>query len=189
MKRYLPTLLLAGLLIAGWGTLSQRFTVQPESRLWIDGTSSLHDWTCEAGVLDGQIDAAADAPADVVGVRLTVPVEQLECKNGTMNKKAHKALQEDDHPTIAYALTSAEPLAQDGGTQTLKATGELTIAGTVRTIQMDVQATPQADGRVRYSGQVPLTMTDFGVDPPKAMLGTLKTGDQVTVHFDVVAAR
>ncbi len=32
-------------------------------------------------------------------------------------------------------------------------------------------------------------MSEFGVDPPRAMMGTLRTGDRVTVHFAVTAAR
>jgi hypothetical protein len=30
-------------------------------------------------------------------------------------------------------------------------------------------------------------MSDYGMKPPTAMLGTIKTGDAVTVHFDLVA--
>jgi hypothetical protein len=31
-------------------------------------------------------------------------------------------------------------------------------------------------------------MTDFGIDPPTALLGTLKTRDEVTVYFDVTVS-
>jgi hypothetical protein len=31
-------------------------------------------------------------------------------------------------------------------------------------------------------------MTNFGVDPPTAMLGALRTGETVTIRFDVTAA-
>jgi hypothetical protein len=28
-----------------------------------------------------------------------------------------------------------------------------------------------------------MLMTDFGIDPPKALLGTIKTGDEIEVKF------
>ena len=53
---------------------------------------------------------------------------------------------------------------------------------------MIVEGRRLPDGQFRLTGSLPLLMTDFGIDPPKAMPGTLKTGDRVVVHFDVVVA-
>jgi hypothetical protein len=39
-------------------------------------------------------------------------------------------------------------------------------------------------GVVNVKGIVPLKMTDFGVDPPTAMLGALKTGDDIKINYD-----
>jgi hypothetical protein len=36
------------------------------------------------------------------------------------------------------------------------------------------------------AGEVQLLMTDFGITPPKAMLGMLKTDPKVTVTFETV---
>lgn len=32
-------------------------------------------------------------------------------------------------------------------------------------------------------------MTDYGIKPPKAMLGTLKTGDEVEIVFNVILSK
>ena len=37
-----------------------------------------------------------------------------------------------------------------------------------------------------YDASVPLLMTQFGVKPPTMMMGSLRTADQVIVHFDLV---
>jgi hypothetical protein len=63
----------------------------------------------------------------------------------------------------------------------------LTMSGAEKTIEMDVEATSLTNGRFRFTGEVPLLMSDFGIKPPKALLGTLKTGDRIVVRFDVVA--
>jgi hypothetical protein len=35
------------------------------------------------------------------------------------------------------------------------------------------------------TGKVPVTMTTWGIKPPTLMLGALKVGETVTVHFDL----
>ena len=37
-------------------------------------------------------------------------------------------------------------------------------------------------------GEVALLMTDYGITPPKAMLGMLKTDPKITVTFETVLA-
>ena len=48
---------------------------------------------------------------------------------------------------------------------------------------MDVQGVRGNDGRYILTGQTPVKMTAFGIKPPVAMLGTIKTGDDVKVTF------
>ena len=40
-------------------------------------------------------------------------------------------------------------------------------------------------GKVQFTGSYTLKMTDFSVKPPTAMFGTIKTGDEITVKFNV----
>lgn len=184
--RTLLTLLAFVALAATWPAQPPTYTLAPDSRLWIEGTSTLHDWTCEAERLAGQI-RFDDATQRALATTVTVPVDQLECKNGTMNRKMRDALQADAHPSVRFVLLEATSTADEDGTFTLAATGELTVAGTTQPIAMTVEGTVQDDDTVRFTGSYPMQMSDFGVDPPSAMLGTLKTGDAITVYFDVTA--
>ncbi len=176
--------LLAGLVIlAGW-TMMPRMDIQPESRLWVEGTSTIHDWKMTVGEFGGSITATAH---QVGAVEVTVPVKQLEADNGTMNKKAYKALKADKHPNISYRLTAADLNDAANGTFEVESNGELTIAGVTKSVTFTVKGEKLADGKFRYTGSTPVKMSDFDVDPPSAMLGTIKTGDKVVVHFNVVA--
>lgn len=176
-------------LLAGWSlaTLSMRYTLAPESTMRIEGTSSVHDWACTVEQVQGWVDMDAAAVA-VAKVEVTVPVEAIACKNKTMDKKVRKAFNVEAHPVIRYTFSAAEVQAgAEEGPVVLNTTGRLTMAGTARDLSMAVTGERLADGRLRFSGQVPLLMTDFGIKPPTALLGTLKTGDRVVVHFDVIA--
>jgi polyisoprenoid-binding protein YceI len=65
--------------------------------------------------------------------------------------------------------------------------GRLHIAGVEREVTLDV-TTERKDATLIVQGQVPLQMTDYGIKPPTAMLGMLKTDPKVIVTFETVLA-
>lgn len=188
MKRsFLLAFALLSLAAAGW--VVQSFTFESSSKIWVEGTSSVHDWDCQVAQFAGTVDAETgdNGLTALNGTTLAVPVRGIDCDNGTMNNKLRDAL---GTAPIRYTLSSATPGAPSAeGWFTIRTTGNLTIAGTTRPVQMEVKAKAIDGGRFRFTGQHALKMTDFGVDPPTALLGTLKTGDQVTVHFDATVSR
>jgi polyisoprenoid-binding protein YceI len=166
---------------------AMRYVLTEDTKLWVEGTSTVHDWRCDAAGFEGQLDIEAGTNG-IAQAEVTVPVDQLECKNGTMNKKTRNALKSDDHPAIHFVLDAAEVTPGADGGFSAATTGRLTIAGQTHTVELAVEGRWMDDGRVQLTGALPLLMSDFGVDPPTAMLGTLKTRDAVTVHFEAVAA-
>jgi len=41
------------------------------------------------------------------------------------------------------------------------------------------------DGSVMAKGLVPIKMTDYGIKPPTAIFGRVKTGNEVKVNFEL----
>jgi len=168
-----------------------RATVGAGSKLWIEGTSNVHDWKCEASTPDVaiELDGGLAAPADKIlkKVTVTVPVKGIKCGHGKMDENVQKALKADKISDIVYTLTSIEALA--GETKdafTLRAAGTLSIAGAENSITLEIAATRQADGTIKATGTVPVKMTAYQVKPPTAMLGAIRCGDEVKVKFDLV---
>ena len=172
-----------------------RATLAPASKVWIEGTSNVHDWKAEATQIDAviELDAAGlNAPvAQLVRmVSLTIPVAGLKSGHGKMDENMRKALKADKNPEIRYTLTSVEAL--EGATKdafTLRAAGTLSLAGAENAITLDIVATRQADGSIKATGTVPVKMTAFQVKPPTAMLGAIRCGDEVKVRFDLVVGQ
>jgi polyisoprenoid-binding protein YceI len=171
-----------------------RIPVSSDSKLWIEGTSNLHAWTCKAEKLDAAIDLEAAAasqlsvapPKALKRVQVTVPVRSLKCGHDAMDKIMYKSLAADASPTISYVLTTFDAAADDTAkTFTLHAMGTLTVAGKQNALAMDVVATRSPDGSIKATGTVPLKMTDYGIKPPTALLGTLKTGNDVKIKFEL----
>src|ERR1051325_5249399 len=94
---------------------SPRAALGAGSKLWIEGTSNVHDWKCEASSLDAviELDGGLAAAADkiVKTVSVTVPVKALKCGHGKMDENLQKALKADKISDITWKLTSIEALA------------------------------------------------------------------------------
>ena len=168
--------------------------VSPESKLWIDGTSNLHEWSCKATQLDAtvELDASAAArvsaapPKALKAVEVKVPVRSLKCNHGGMDGNVYKALKADDAGEISYIMASFDVSpAGSADNFVLHAIGTLTIAGKQNKVDMDVTATRLPDGTVKATGVLPVKMTDYGIKPPTAIFGRLKTGDEVKVNFEL----
>lgn len=160
-----------------------------EARLTIEGTSTVRSWTCEADGV-GMVpeptrgfEAVLDGRKALQTVTVSVPVEEIDCGNGTMDKHLRKALKSGAHPLITYTLATYE-LRSAEGLVSAASEGRLTIAGVERPIALDVSIERGTDG-LRIRGEQQIRMTEYGVQPPRLMLGTLKVGDMVTVKFDM----
>ena len=194
--RYLTSLALTAVFAIAGSTHAQsvRLAVGADSKLWIEGGSNLHDWTCRASSIDAAIDVdeaflklSAATPSLLKKVQVKVPVRNLKCGHGGMDNNLYKALKADDTPDISYITGTFDVVP--GATNdsfTVKTVGALKSAGAEKTVSMDVMATRLADGSIRADGELPLLMTDFGVKPSTAMLGTVRTSNKVTVKFSLL---
>jgi polyisoprenoid-binding protein YceI len=168
-----------------------RVAVAPESKLWIEGTSNLHGWSCKAEQLNAAVEmdkaiASKTASPKALRVEVKVPVKSLKCGHGAMDNNLYKALNADASPDVTYTLTTFDAApGETNDTFSLKTVGTLRVAGKENTVTMDVVATRMADGAVKAVGTVPIKMTDYGIKPPTAIFGRLKTGDEVKVKFEL----
>lgn len=189
---------LAGLLLAAWTSLSlSPYTLEPgSSSMSVEGGSTLHDWTCPIETVEGTFQMeTADAdrqPLDAIKrVQIQVPVDAIRCEKETMNEKLREALQMDKYPQVYFKLKNAQlsPLPDSGSSWvSVAATGELILAGERRQIDLPVKGQRLANGNVRFVGSHTIRLSDYGIDRPSAMLGTIKVSEEVTVNFDVTAA-
>jgi polyisoprenoid-binding protein YceI len=191
-RTYIAAAALLGALAAvGAAQTTARVSVSADSKLWIEGTSNLHGWSCRAEKFDAiiELDAAAVAelatatPKVVKRVEVKVPVKALKCGHGGMDDNLYKALKADETPEISYILATFDAAPSETDAFTLKTNGTLAIAGKENKLTMEIVATRLPDGTVKATGMVPIKMTDFGIKPPTAMFGTLRTGDEVKVNF------
>lgn len=168
-----------------------RAAASPESKLWIEGTSNLHGWSCQTAQLETALDVdragTSTLPGSLKRVEVKVPVKALKCGNGTMDNNLYKALNAEASPAVTYTLGTFDVVpGETANSFTLKTVGTLNISGRENRVVMDVVSTRLPDGTLKATGAVPIKMTDYGINPPTAIFGRLKTGNEVKVNFELV---
>ena len=49
----------------------------------------------------------------------------------------------------------------------------------------DVLAEVVSPTSIRFTGEQEMLMSDFGIDPPTAVFGTVRSADEIVIRFDV----
>jgi polyisoprenoid-binding protein YceI len=168
---------------AGTANAQTTIPVADSSRIWVDGASNRSEWTVYAPVWNAELTGGEGVPA---GVRVTIDVAAMESRKSTiMDRLMHRTFNAETHPEITFTSSSIIPLTPDS----VMVSGDLSMAGETQRVDVRVHADSSASTYVVWSGEKVLKMTDYGMQPPAAMLGAMRTADDVTVRFRLFTDR
>ena len=156
----------------------------------IDGTSNIHAYTASTKTVRVsaiEVDGTPQGdrldyvlkPGALKGLDVVIAAASLSSPKDGLDKNMHKALKVEQHADITFRLRS---LAADGSGY--KAIGMLTIAGVERETTLALQVR-RKDATLAITGTTSVLMTDFGIQPPKAMMGMLKTDPKVQIRIEL----
>jgi len=207
--KYLPSksgilpLLCLGILF-GWfafsfpvKTKTLQFTIDDASTLSIEGSSSVNSFNCGCEEDFKQYCCSLNeqdnsSTIHFVNTELEVKARSFDCGGKVINRDMQSALKSKKHPNIKIALQEVV-LAKPGLFQrvcdewiTLKAKTEITIAGTSQLVELNIRAKELQSKQYRFMGSKELLMTDFGIEPPRPMMGLIKVHDEITINLDFV---
>ncbi len=157
-----------------------------QSNLTVNGTSNLHDWNIKADVLTGRgvFFIKSGVLKTISELTFTVVVKKLKSEKKEMNKKILDALNAQEFKTIDYQFKKLGKIkAVDKHTFIANTSGLLTIAGVSKLIDLQLTFNILNKGII-ITGVKNLKMTDFNINPPKALLGMLKTSNDISVLFN-----
>jgi len=160
--------------------------VLSESKVVVLGTSNVHDWTVEAKAMNGTANYIVESNVlkAIPKLNFSVEVEQLKSGKKGMDENTYKALKSKSFKTIDYALVKVNSITASGTNYTIETLGDLTIAGVTKRVNLTFTAVILGKKMI-LTGKHKIDMTTFNVEPPKALMGTIRTGKDVTVDFKV----
>ena len=161
-----------------------KYYAKDDMQIVVSGTSTMHNWDMKTSSGESNATVILNAEGRLSGLTamsFSVPAESLKSEHKSMDKNAYKALKTGEHTVISYTVSTAT-IKPDGAIQ---CQGKLSIAGT--TLDTDLTATGQvnADKSISVKGSKKISMKAFNMVPPSFMLGTVTTGNDVTVQFNL----
>jgi polyisoprenoid-binding protein YceI len=154
----------------------------------IDGTSTFHDWDMSSDKAQCDISFVFDG-TNITGlssVVFNINAETLKSHHSGMDKNAYKALSTDKYPQISFTSNYANIRSNGANSYVISAKGKLTIAGVSKDVWLaGVTTVNPADMSVQTAGSLKIKMSEYNVEPPSFMFGAMKTGDEITVKFNV----
>jgi hypothetical protein len=186
------------------------FSARPGSKMRIEGTANIihPTWAIESPTIGGMLEVGAGFPTEpgqavtpgkvkasgksFINVRSLKSIEpDGKPYSDRMDEVTYEHLKEAEFHMINYKLTELvlkeAPKTKDAP-YVFDSTGELTIAGTTKTIKMPVNILPVVDtnkNMLVITGNIKVKMTDFKVAPVdiNLVVGHITTGDEVNLVF------
>lgn len=162
------------------------------TRVTLAGTSNIHAYTASTTaarlvrlqLANGVLGAAGVdemlKPGAIEAFEIAIPAATLTSPREGLDKNMHKALKAQEHRDIRFRLRALEPAGN-----AYRGVGVLTIAGVEKEVTLDLTV-ERKGAALAVTGGTDLLMTDYGITPPKAMLGMLKTDPTVQIRIELL---
>jgi polyisoprenoid-binding protein YceI len=128
--------------------------------------------------VDGTTITAADFTADLTSLHSD--------ESNRDRQLSRQGLETGTYPTATFKLTKPIDLGSvpaEGKAVSVTATGDLTLHGTTKSVDIPIQARLQG-GVVTVAGSLPILFSDYGMQPPQAMI-VLSVADNGTMEFQL----
>ncbi len=168
------------LLISSQATAQNAYVPFGDQELLVEGTSTIHDWEMVSSQINGEISVSVQNNKinSIDPFKITMPVQSLKSGKSAMDKNAYEALNADKYQQIIFEFSEATSITD----RLIRANCMITISGTTNKIALEINYNVTGDS-IEFEGSFPITFSQFHIDPPKAMLGTIKTGDKLKISF------
>ncbi len=165
-----------------------KYTI-PSYNMQVKGTSNLHDWALNATKLQGscELNCEGQEIKDLKLVYVEVPTDGLKSENNSnaMDENVYKALKSPTYKSIIFNMNKINSISPSGDGYDLNLDGTITIAGVTLPNTVSVHGRVEPTGVITIAGSKKIKMTDYKVVPPTALLGMLKTGDEIEIAFKI----
>jgi hypothetical protein len=190
--KFLIAMLISTIIFSNQSFGQVKYTAKGKSEFVLTGTSTMHDWEMTSSSATCDATFTSDATGKLTGLTnmsFKTPAKSLKSGKGAMDKNAYKALKADSNPDISAVLTSATIKTTDNKNYTITSQVKLNIAGKSVNTTLVSNAKINADNTISVSGEKKIAMTDYDMKPPSFMLGSVKTGNDVVLKYNITLSK
>lgn len=173
-----------------------RYSISEASAVYLEGSTNINRFACNSlqAFSPATVDIQSNGNDHSIQFRnanIELVVQRMDCGNKGMNRDMQKALQSDQYPTIQIELQEVEIDTASQGIRASQWTSilahtRITIAGNSRPISINLYGIALKPNQYQFKGSKSLRMTNFGIDPPNALLGLVQVDDIISIHFDLL---
>jgi polyisoprenoid-binding protein YceI len=180
------------------GGLDGTWAVEPSIGSFSDFSSSWVGYRVDETLAGNRANTAVGRTPDVTGtlalsgtqitsVEITANLQTLQSDDDRRDGQlGRQGIETDQFPRATFKLTTPIELGftpADGRTITATATGELTLHGVTKTVEVPIQA-QVAGNVVTVAGSIEIQFADYGITPPSSFV-VLSVEDHGTVEFQL----
>ncbi len=179
-KSFFLAIALFGIILSS--NAQKNYELNTKQNFSVFGTSTLHDWEMKSsgGTGNANFSVADSKLLEINAIAINLLSESIKSGKSTMDKIAYETLKTKKFKTIKYVLKTAEKVNES----TWNLTGTYTIAGVSKELKTQVK-TIVTNGTISLQGSNKITFDEFGMKAPTALFGTIKTGNELTLKFNI----
>ena len=169
--------------------------IDSSSVLYLKGSSNVNSFQCNCTEPFSNYNIEYRTMKDARTIRFSeaqikIPTKKLDCRNKAINKDLFEALRADDFSYItiniheAYQLDACYLFESCDEWTNISVDASIKITDVCQNVNFDVQAMKVGEDRYRLMTSHTLSMYDFNIDPPKALMGLVKVNPRITIYVD-----
>lgn len=187
--KLLFTLMVALLVEGAPAPAGERWVIQKNSHLSIEGKSNVNSFRCEITEYlrpDTIYFLRDEQNPNVISLRggIFIHINRFDCHQQYITKDLRKTLKADEQPLLKIGLLNIGNYTANSG----KAKGwvNIELAGVSRTVEIDYQVVNSNHEILELNGSQIVKFSDFGLTPPHKLAGLIKVEEALKVRFRLV---
>lgn len=158
--------------------------VSPDSEVVIAGTTNVNQFNCKYNLeeLELPVRLVYDEKKEQIQFKnagLKLANDCFDCGGKNINKDFRALLKSEQYPVVELKLLYVD--TPSNGQKKIGVGMEIKIAGVTRIYETKLDC--ELERNICVNGTLPIKLTDFGLEPPKKVLGMIKVDNEIKVNI------
>lgn len=166
------------------------WTTDAGSVIEIGGSTNISSFRCESKKYQGgDVLTETYFPArdrSEWSGEITLETVNFDCFNALMTKDFRETLQMEQHPTIGVRFLKMTKESENINQENLRGEVQITLAGVSKIYPVSCVFLAKNGEKALLTGERELAFTDFEIEPPVKLLGTIKVKNSIEVSFGLI---